>query len=359
MVQPSHKSHTSQREQRPIAEHTVHLAAALAGDAGAFEHLTEPYRRELMAHCYRILGSTQDAEDLVQETLLRAWRRLKTYEGRASLRSWLYKIATNACLDALAHRPRRSLPPTLYPKAESGKTNLKPVTEPIWLEPFPDELLAPDDTFSAPEARYERMESISLSFLAALQLLPPRQRCVLILCDVLDWHAEELAELLGTSLASVNSLLQRARTTMRKNYTAWPRGAARTGPIDQATRTLLDRYLRAWESGDVGEIVALLRKDAVFSMPPLPLWVQGRAAIRNFIASSILDGEAKGRWRLVSIRSNGSPGFAWYQRDEASSKYRAFAIQVLEVGAGRVSTITTFVEPGHFRFFDLPAELES
>ncbi len=180
-------------------ENSAYLSAALAGDSGAFERLTEPYRHELMTHCYRMLGSPLDAEDLLQETLLRAWRGLKTYEGRASLRSWLYKIATNACLDALARRPRRTLPAAIYSPADPQAPLPEPVSEPIWIGPFPDELSAPEDPSFAPEARYDTRESVSLSFLVALQILPPRQRCVLILSDVLDWQADELAKMLGTN----------------------------------------------------------------------------------------------------------------------------------------------------------------
>ncbi len=192
------------------------LYAARAGDASAFEALIEPHRHELLVHCYRIMGSPQDAEDLVQETFLRAWRRLNTYEGRSTFRAWLYKIATNACLDALAHHPRRTLPPNSYPAEEPQSSKSAPTFEPIWLEPFPDELMAPTDV--AAESRFEARESIRLSFLLALQILPPRQRCVLILSDVLDWHPRELADMLGTSTASVNSLLHRARWTLKKNY---------------------------------------------------------------------------------------------------------------------------------------------
>ena len=217
----------------------LYLPAALAGDPAAFESLTEPYRRELLAHCYRIMGSLEDAEDLVQETYLRAWKRLNTYEGRASLRAWLYKIATNACLDALARRPRRGLPPGLYPPADPHAPIPAPMTEPVWLEPFPDELLAPAD--AAPEARIESRESISLSFLAALQNLSPRQRCVLILSDVLDWHAGELADMLGASLSSVNSLLHRARLTLRRAYPAHHEESSAGLPTDPLTRALLER----------------------------------------------------------------------------------------------------------------------
>ena len=357
MVEPHHEVPARAPKASASETGSIYLAAALAGDSSAFERLTEPYRGELLAHCYRILGSPQDAEDLVQETFLRAWRRLSTYEGRASLRSWLYKIATNACLDALAQRPRRSLPPTLYPAVQPQTSIPKPVTEPIWLEPFPDEFLAQEDASSAPEARIERRESISLSFLVALQLLPPRQRCVLILCDVMDWHAGELADMLGTSLSSINSLLHRARATIRKNYSSSPYDSPITVPMDRTTKMLLDRYVRAWESGDVDEIIALLQKDTVFAMPPFPLWLQGQEAIRTFISATILKGEARGRWRLLPIRANARPGFAWYQKDEANEGFQAFAIQVLTLDGGRLADITTFVEPSLFRFFNLPAEL--
>lgn len=357
MVGPHTDSPTGSPKRLASGDSTATLSAALKGDSGAFELLTEPYRHELLAHCYRMLGSPQDAEDLVQETLLRAWRRLNTFEGRASLRSWLYKIATNACLDALARRPRRTLPPALYPAANPRTSMPERVSEPIWIEPIPDELLVPYDSTFTPEARYEARESISLSFLVALQILPPRQRCVLILRDVLEWPASELAEMLGTSLASVNSLLHRARVTLRKHYPAQQHDLQSPVPVDQATKTLLDRYVRAWESADVEEIIGLLTEDSIFTMPPFPLWIHGQSAIRSFIAATILNGEAHGRWRLLSIRANGGPGFAWYQKDEPRQIYQAFAIQVLTWDGGKVADITTFVEPSLFRFFNLPAEL--
>jgi RNA polymerase sigma-70 factor (ECF subfamily) len=331
------------------------LPAALAGDPAAFEALTEPYRRELLAHCYRILGSLEDAEDLLQETLLRAWKSLNTYEGRASLRAWLYKIATNACLDALARRPRRGLPPDLYPQAKMNAPFPAPLTEPVWLEPFPDELLAPAET--TPEARIESRESISLSFLAALQALSPRQRCVLILSDVLDWHAEELSDMLGASLSSVNSLLHRARLTLKKAYPADPERADTSLPTDPKTRALLDHYLQAWESADVDEIISLLIEDTTFAMPPLPFWVRGPAAIRSFISSAILDGTARGRWRLLPLRANGEPAFAWYRKNDGHPGYQAYAIQVVTITGERIAAITTFLQPALFRFFNLPGEL--
>ena len=334
----------------------LYLPAALAGDPAAFESLTEPYRRELLAHCYRIMGSLEDAEDLVQETLLRAWKRLNTYEGRASIRAWLYKIATNACLDALARRPRRGLPPGLYPQAKPNALIPAPVMEPVWLEPFPDELLAPVE--ATPEARMESRESILLSFLAALQALSPRQRCVLILSDVLDWHADELADMLGASLSSVNSLLHRARLTLKKFHLAHPEQAATNLPTDALTRALLERYLHAWESAEVDEIISLLIEDTTFAMPPLPLWLRGRAAIRSFISTTILDGEARGRWRLLPLRANGGPGFAWYRKDGQKPVYQAYAIQVLMLNGERIRAITTFIQPGLFRFFNLPEVLK-
>ncbi len=333
------------------------LPAALAGDAKAFEALTEPHRRELLTHCYRILGSPQDAEDLVQETFLRAWRRLNTYEGRASFRAWLYKIATNACLDALARRPRRTLPPASYPVGGPQSPLPAPVVEPVWLEPFPDELVAPAET--APESRFEARESIRLSFLLALQVLPPRQRCVLILSDVLDWPARELADMLGASLASVNSLLHRARWTLKKNYRPGRRDSLKTAPVDAQTQKLLDRYVQAWESADLDEIVSLLTEDATFTMPPIPRWFRGAPAIRAFGSAVLLTGDARGRWRLTPVRANGEPGFGWYRRDETGNRYEAYALQVLTAGDHGISAITTFVQPSLFRFFGLPSELSA
>jgi RNA polymerase sigma-70 factor (ECF subfamily) len=287
--------------------------------------------------------------------LLRAWRRLNTFEGRASFRAWLYKIATNACLDALARRPRRSLPPAAYPAADPFAPIPAPVTEPVWLEPFPDEYLAPADAL--PEARIEAREGISLSFLVALQVLSPRQRCVLILSDVLDWHASELAEMLGTSLSSVNSLLHRARVTLKKAYPTHRRDSVAPPRMDPLNKALLDRYLHAWELADVDEIISLLVEDTTFAMPPFPFWLRGRAALRAFISSMLLNGDARGRWRLLPVRSNGGPGFAWYRRDDLRPVFQAYAIQVLSLDGSRLSDITTFIEPSLFHFFDLPFEL--
>jgi RNA polymerase sigma-70 factor (ECF subfamily) len=325
----------------------------LAGDPAAFASLTEPFRKELLTHCYRMLGSLEDAEDLVQETLLRAWRRLETYQGRAPMRAWLYKIATNNCLDALSRRPKRSLPVELGAPADPAKPPEPLVNEPVWIEPYPDELLAPVE--ASPEARYESRESISFAFLIVLQELPPRQRCALILGDVLDWQAAEIAEVLDISVSAVNSLLHRARSTLKQHY---PRHTAeKPYPTEGRQKQLLERYLRAWETADIDGIVSMLTEEATFPMPPLPSWYQGRAAIRAFILATSLAGEAAGRWRLLPIRANGLPGFAFYVRDENSGKYLPFALQVLRFEGELLSDVTTFGTPGLFPAFDLPAEL--
>ena len=328
------------------------LAAARAGDQAAFEALCEPHRKELMAHCYRMLGSLQDAEDMVQETWLRAWRRLDTYAGRAPFRAWLYKIATNACLDALERRPRRALPQALRAASDPGEPILPPVLDPIWIEPYPDELLP--DRMASPEARYHASESISLAFLAALQELPARQRSALILCDVLDWSATEAAELFETTIPAVNSLLHRARARLGKKYSSKTYEELRLAQADAETRTLLDRYVQAWEAGDIDGFVALLRDDATFPMPPLPLWYRGREEIRAFVAGTSLAGEAGGRWRFLPTRANGLPAFGLYQRDEPSGLYQPFAIQLLTIRECSLADITTFGFPGLFRFFGLP-----
>lgn len=333
------------------------IRAALAGDKGEFTALAEPYRRELSVHCYRMLGSLQDAEDLVQETLLRAWQKLDTYEGRATFRAWLYKIATNACLDALARRPKRTLPPQLQPPADPSQPSRPPLLEQIWLEPFPDDLLA-EETME-PEARYAARESITLAFLAALQLLPARQRAILILRDVLDWEATEVARLLEITVAAVNSALHRARVTLAKNYHARGVTSLSASPADERTRDLLARYIRAWEDADVDGLVALLKEDATFPMPPSPSWYQGREAIRQFVAANIFVGNARGRWRAVPTSANGRPAFAMYGLDDNSGIYRAFGIEVLTLEGDKIADITTFLNPTLLHYFNLPLEIDS
>jgi len=300
-----------------------------------------------------MLGSVLDAEDLVQETLLRAWKNLDSFEGRASLRAWLYKIATNACLDELAKRPRRGLPPDLYPEADPDGPLAAAVSDPIWLEPYPDSLLG--SITHDPAARYDLRESITLAFLVALQTLPPRQRAVLLMRDVVGFRASEVASLLEDSVSAVNSALYRARLRLAERYL--DRG--RLSPsIDSSQRQLLERYLTAWEAADIEGLVALFKEDASFPMPPLPTWVQGRAATREFISRHILDGEARGRWRLVPTQANRQPAFGWYRRREDPPGFVAFAIQVVILEAGAIAAAITFAFPQLFAAFGLPPELD-
>jgi RNA polymerase sigma-70 factor, ECF subfamily len=338
------------------------LTAAKNGDKDQFSELTEPYRRELQLHCYRILGSLQEADDLVQETFLRAWRRLDTYQGRASLRAWLYKIATNACLDVLdQRRSRRVLPMDSYPSAHPQATIEPPAAEIYWLEPFPDEWLG-DQTAANPEARYSLYESVSLAFLTALQALPPRQRAVLILTDVLDWSAREVAELLETSLSSVNSALHRARDTLAKHYHGYKQEKRIHLETDEQTRKLLNEYVEAWQTADIAGLVALLKKDAILAMPPSPSWYSGRNAIRIFAARTVFAdagmfaGQAKGRWKLLPLQANAQPAFALYQRG-AAGDYHFSGIHVLTVKTPRLTQITCFMDPSLSVHFGLPATI--
>lgn len=302
-----------------------------------------------------MLGSIQDAEDLVQETLLRAWHKQDTFEGRASLRTWLYKIATNACLDAIKRRPKRLLPQNLRQESYPGESLLPPILDPIWLEPFPDEMLAPLD--AGPEARYEMLESISLAFLVALQELQPRQRAVLIFCDVLGLPIREVSQLLESTESAVNSTLYRARARLSRQYSPGKNKLTLSSQANHETRVLLDRYLKAWETADIDGLIALLKEDALFPMPPMPVWYKGRESIRAFISATILAGDSVGRWHLRPVQSNGQPAFAWYRRDETGGEYSAFAIQVLTIEDNLLSDVTTFGFPHLFVSFGLPSKL--
>lgn len=336
-------------QHTPYIESERLLQAARDGDQDAFAQVMELHRRELLVHCYRMLGSTRDAEDQVQETMLRAWRRLSTFEGRAPFRAWLYKIATNACLDELARRPRRGLPMDFSEAADPAGALNSAVSDPIWLEPFPDARLA--TTPADPAARFDQRESVSLAFTAALQLLPARQRAVLLLRDVLGLPAKEVAGLIDSSVSAVNSALYRARARLDGAYGDPP--AEETGELEP----LLERYVEAWEAADIDRLMQLLREDATFPMPPLPDWVRGREAIRAFVQRNILNGEARGRWRLLPTRANGAPAFGWYRRLPDGAAYAPFAIQVLTITEGLVADATTFAFPELFPAFELPAEI--
>jgi RNA polymerase sigma-70 factor, ECF subfamily len=322
----------------------------------AFERLAKPFRREIKLHCYRMLGSLHDAEDLVQETYLRAWRSFEGFEG-GSFRAWLYRIATNACLDALASRKhaQRLLPDQRAP-ASTQMPDGTPATDVAWLEPYPDSNLEGiADEAPNPEARYTSREAVQLAFVAAIQELPPRQRAALLLCDVLGWAAAEAATLLGGSIASINSALQRARDTLAKRY---PDGRPLEPSRPSATQQrLLDRYLRAWERLDLDDFVALLKEDATYTMPPTPQWYAGRRAILTFFewAWKAYDG-----FRMVPTGANSQPAFAAYSRSTAGAPWAAHSIHVLSLEREAISALTLFYKPtspGLLDAFGLPLTL--
>jgi RNA polymerase sigma-70 factor (TIGR02960 family) len=329
------------------------LARARAGDEEAFRELTEPHRRELQLHCYRILGSVQDAEDLVQETLLAAWRSLETFEGRSSVRAWLYRIATNLCLNALRARSRR--PQQGQTVADSpAPTRL---TEPIWLEPYPDVLLEEiPDRSPEPAARYEARESIELAFIVALQRLPPRQRAALVLRDVLGFRTAEVAAMLDTGEASVKGALQRAREALRDRLPDAERERA-PRPNSDRERQLAGRFADAVESGDIDSVVALLTDDALLTMPPQPLEYQGQEAIAAFLRHRA---ELRGAsLRVVPTRANTQPAFACYLPDAQAAIARPYGLIVLRLEGDAIAAITWFSDTGVFRHFGLPRTLPS
>jgi RNA polymerase sigma-70 factor (ECF subfamily) len=331
------------------------LESARSGDQEAFEQLIASYRNELLVHCYRILGSYEDAEDMLQETLVRAWQHLDSFEGRASLRAWFYKIATNACLDALDTRKRRGLSKELYPRGDPSAALPPASKEIIWVEPLPDEIIDGQPNIY-PEARYEVRESIQLAFVAALQKLPGRQRAVLLLRDVLGWNANEAAEILDITTVAVNSALQRAREAMKQSDR---KTVPTPAQLNEQLATLLSRYVTAWEEADSSALVAVLRDDIALTMPPYPLWFQGRDDIRTFLDGYLFKSFDPFRLRLVPIRANGAPAFAVYQMD-ASGGYRAAAIHVLTIENGGINEISDFLTPDGqlFSRFGLPLVLD-
>jgi RNA polymerase sigma-70 factor, ECF subfamily len=334
------------------AEAAAVVAAARAGKESAFAELVERYRRELQVHCYPMLGSFEDAEDMVQETFLRAWRKRRSFEGRSSFRAWLYRIATNACLDALKRRPPRVLPPQVATAADPRVPPL-PTADMPWLQPYPDRLLegiaAGDE---GPEAELVSKETIELTFLVAIQHLVPRQRAVLILRDVLGWSAKETARLLETTVDSVNSALRRARSTLRRHLPPsrleWASGSDPT----QEERRLLRRYMDAHERTDAAIFAALLREDARLTMPPTPTWYDGREAIVTFHARQLFVPEIQ--WRAMVTRANRQPAVAFYTRQPGEPDFRASVMDVLRVEEGRVTQIDAFVLPALFPAFGLP-----
>ena len=327
------------------------LRAAQAGDEDAFRRLVEPHRAELHAHCYRMLGSLHDAEDALQEALLRAWKGLAGFEGERPLRPWLYRIATNVCLDAIAKRPRRVLPADHAPPSPPGDGPGAPTVESIWLEPYPDRQLPSGE--AAPDASYEQREAVELAFVAALQHLPANQRAVLILRDVLGFSAREAAEALDTSVASVNSALQRARTTAAERLPARSQQATLRELGDERVRALVEDYVAAWERRDVDAMVAMLAEDATFAMPPHPHWFRGRDAVVEFLV-----GTGRPDLRHVATTASGQPAVAWYLREPGAAGYDPASVEVLALDGPRVREITAFVDPGLFERLGLPGKLE-
>jgi RNA polymerase sigma-70 factor (ECF subfamily) len=325
------------------------LTLALAGDENAFRELTEPHRRELQLHCYRIVGSTQDAEDLVQETLLAAWRGLDQFKGQASIRTWLYRIATNRSLDALRANTRR---PQHLATLNDPPTPSR-MTEPIWLEPYPDSLIEGiADEAPGPEARYEHKEAIALAFVGGLQHLPPQQRAVLVLRDVLGFHAAEVAEILDTSEAGVSSLLRRARAALEGRLPAAARDRAPL-PNSRREREVVGQFADAIEDGDVDTVVALLTDDAWLTMPPYPHQYQGGAAIGNFLRVT----RHETPLRLVPTRANGQPAFGCYLPSPQTDIARAYGLIVLTLAGGNIAEITFFADSSVFPQFGLPRSL--
>jgi RNA polymerase sigma-70 factor, ECF subfamily len=322
-------------------------------DAGTLEDRLEQHRAELKAYCYRMLGSPFEADDAVQETLIKAWRGFERFEGRAALRSWLYRIATNVCLDMLNGRERCARPMDLGPAREPVESNLNTLPEVTWIEPVPDGLVVPSEADPA-EVAVSR-ETIRLAFVAALQHLPPRQRAVLILCEVLRWKATEVAELLETSVASVNSALQRARSTLDASDLS----AADTSPsVDEADAELLARYVEAFERYDMDALTSLIHEDATQSMPPYDLWLSGRDDIFRWWVGP--GAGCRGSRVLPTVAANGSPAFGQYKPSDSGSGYDPWALQVLEVSDGRIVEFTFFLDTERvFPLFGLPLRLEA
>jgi RNA polymerase sigma-70 factor, ECF subfamily len=318
------------------------ISAAGRGDKAAFEQLVAPYRGELHAHCYRMLASVHDAEDALQETLLRAWRAIGRFEGRSSLRSWLYTIATNTSLNLIAKRPKRVLPVDYGPRTDPHDGPGEPIVESVWIEPYPDERLGLEEDIAGPDASYELRESVELAFVAALQHLPANQRAVLILREVLGFSAAEVAETLGTTVASVNSALQRARKSVDEKTPEQSQQATLRTIGDDRLTEIVDGYVDAWLRGDVETVAAMLTEDATFAMPPLGSWFGTRAEITAFLARYPMNGTW--HWKVVQTTANGGqPALGFYTWDEGEEAYLPFALNVLTLRGDQISDVVAFV----------------
>jgi RNA polymerase sigma-70 factor (TIGR02960 family) len=328
------------------------VASARQGDSAAFERLVVGYRRDLYAHCYRMLGSVQDAEDALQEALLGAWRGMAGFEARSSLRAWLYRITTNACLRLIARRPRRVLSVEYGPPRRDPYDLGQPIAGPVWVEPLPEQVPPREEDESDPAANYLRRESVELAFVAALQHLPGTQRAVLILREVLEFSAAEVAAMLDTTPASVNSALQRARKTVDERVPHPSQQAELADLGRQGRRRLVDALVSAWERADVAAMVALLAEDARFTMPPLPAWFLGREDVGGFLTRMLAT-----PWRLLSTRANGQLALACYQGGTGTDAFRLSAINVVSLRSGQIVELAGFLDPALHRHFGLPNAL--
>jgi RNA polymerase sigma-70 factor (ECF subfamily) len=329
------------------------LEAARNGDDDAFARLVEPHRRMLHAHCYRMLGSVHDAEDALQEALVGAWRGLGGFEGRSSLRTWLYRIATNASMRVSEQRSRRMLAAERVPSSHSVRELGEPITESVFIEPYPDTDMDEGSGYADPEARYELRESVELAFVAALQELPARQRAVLILRDVLGMPAAEVAETLDTSVAAVNSALQRARRTMDGRLEPTSQQATLRSLGAGGQRELLHALVTAWEGSDIDGIVRLLADAVRFTMPPLPAWFAGRAAVAQFFAERVFENP----WRLVPMTANGQLALACYMGYATAEAFPLSSINVLTLRGHEIVALDGFLDPVAQQPFGLPAEV--
>ncbi|HEV2415149.1 MAG TPA: sigma-70 family RNA polymerase sigma factor [Candidatus Dormibacteraeota bacterium] len=332
------------------------LTAVRSGDESSFGAITERYRRQLHVHCYRMTGSVDDAEDLVQETMLRAWRSRANFEGRSSFRNWLYRIATNACLNALERSPRRVTAPDVAPATKDPRSTPKWATELPWLQPYPDALLEPAAPHEAePEAVVAARETIQLVYLAAIQHLPPRQRAVLILRDALDWSAKETADLLDMTLPSVNSALHRARTTMRDALPHEDETDPRVTRPTNEEQALLQRFMDAFERADAASLTSILREDARLTMPPALMWFDGRDSVMG-LYRQLLGPDSFGDFKLVATAANRQPAAVSYLRARGKREYRLTGLNVLRIVEGAIAEVTAF-RPDLCTVFNLPRSL--
>lgn len=334
-----------------MADTDLDLVQARAGDAAAFTRLVGPLRRELHAHCYRMLGSTHDADDALQEALLRAWRALSRFEGRSTLRSWLYTVATRTCLDAVAERGRRALPMELGPSSAQAVVGDVPSADVAWLGPYPDGGLPPTST--GPETRYEQREAIELAFVAALQHLPGNQRAALLLFEVLGFSAAEIAAQMGTSVASVNSALQRARVAVAERVGERSQQQTLRAVGDARVREIVTRFATALENGDAAALVALLTEDVTWCMPPMPHWYRGVEAVTDFAVRVPLS--SCGAWRYVVTTANAQPALALYLWDPDAGTHLPWTVTVLTLRDEQVAEVTSFLGADTFVDFGLPA----